>query len=156
MLFHYFFHLILIISLHCQLLLRISGITKIDIIKITSQCKILIVPEEGWLRLVWPAEMYYVYKNHSTLCRFLPLFSSFWFQSLLQDTVFHQMPLGGCYRNEFCPGARFSKVPKLFGRISGDIILFVSSKQRRLEARNFAVILIFNPFTTYEKTSFSK
>ena len=26
------------------------------------------------------------------------------------------------------PGARFSKVPKLFGRISGDIILFVSSK----------------------------
>ena len=30
-------------------------------------------------------------------------------------------------------GARFSKVPKLFGRISGDIILFVSSKRRRHE-----------------------
>ena len=29
------------------------------------------------------------------------------------------------------PGAHFSKVPKLFGCISGDIILFVSSKQRR-------------------------
>ena len=47
------------------------------------------------------------------------------------------------------PGACFSKVPKLFGRISGDIILFVSSKRKRLEARNFAVIFIFIPFTTY-------
>ena len=53
-------------------------------------------------------------------------------------------------------GACFSKVPKLFGRISGDIILFVSSKQRRLEARNFAIIFIFIPFTTYEKTSFTE
>ena len=44
------------------------------------------------------------------------------------------------------PGACFSKGPKLFGRISGDIILYVSSKRRRLEARNFAVILIFIPF----------
>ena len=38
---------------------------------------------------------------------------------------------------------------------SGDIILFVSSKRRRLEARNFAVIFIFIPFTTYDKTSFT-
>ena len=53
-------------------------------------------------------------------------------------------------------GARFSKVPKLFGCSSSDIILFVSSKQRRLEARNFAVIWIFIPFTTYEKTSFTE
>ena len=37
-------------------------------------------------------------------------------------------------------GARFWKAPKLFGRISSDIILFVSSKQRPLEARNIAVI----------------
>ena len=43
------------------------------------------------------------------------------------------------------PGACFSKVPKLFGRISGDIILSVSSKVRRLEARNFAVILFLFP-----------
>ena len=54
------------------------------------------------------------------------------------------------------PVARFSKVPKLFGRISGDLILFVSSKWRRLEARNFAVILIVIPFTTYQKTSFTE
>ena len=53
-------------------------------------------------------------------------------------------------------GARFSKVPKLFGRISGDIILFVSSKRRRREARNIAVILILIPFTSYEKTSFTE
>ena len=53
-------------------------------------------------------------------------------------------------------GACFSKVPKLFGLISGDIVLFVSSKLRRLEARNFAVIFIFIPFTTYEKTSFTE
>ena len=53
-------------------------------------------------------------------------------------------------------GACFSKVPKRFGRISGDIILFVSSKRRRVEARNFAVIFIFISFTTYEKTSFTE
>ena len=57
---------------------------------------------------------------------------------------------------EIEPGACFSKVPKLFGCISGDIIHFVSSKRRRLEARNFAVIFIFIPFTTYEKTSFTE
>ena len=34
--------------------------------------------------------------------------------------------------------------PETFGCISGDTILFASSKQRRLEARKFAVILIFN------------
>ena len=53
-------------------------------------------------------------------------------------------------------GARFSKVPKLFGRISGDIIIFVSSKQGRLEARDFEVIFIFIRFTKYEKTSFTE
>ena len=54
------------------------------------------------------------------------------------------------------PGACFSKVPKLFGRISGDIILFISSKRWRLEARNLAVIFIFIPFATYYKTSFTE
>ena len=54
------------------------------------------------------------------------------------------------------PGARFSKVPKLFGRTSGDIIIFVSSKRKRLEPRNFAAILILIPFTTYERASFTE
>ena len=53
-------------------------------------------------------------------------------------------------------GARFSKDLKPFGRISGEIILFVCSKRRRLEARNFEVVLIFIPSTTYEKTSFTE
>ena len=63
------------------------------------------------------------------------------------DSAVH--PLNNC-------GACFSKAPKLYGRISGDIILFVSSKRRCLEARNFAVIFIFIPFTTCEKTSFTE
>ena len=43
-----FFHLILIFSLHCQLFLLISGYYTICNVKITYQCKIIIVPEEGW------------------------------------------------------------------------------------------------------------
>ena len=53
-------------------------------------------------------------------------------------------------------GARFSKVPSLFERISGNIVLFVSSKPRRLEARNFTPISIVIPFTTYEMTRFTE
>ena len=52
--------------------------------------------------------------------------------------------------------ARSSKVPNLFGCVSGDIILFVSKGRRRLKARNQAVILIFIPFTTHQKTSFTE
>ena len=44
-----FFHLILIFSLHCHLFFTYFRYYKICNIKITSQCKILIVPEEGWL-----------------------------------------------------------------------------------------------------------
>ena len=51
-------------------------------------------------------------------------------------------------------GARFSKVPKLFGDIK--LILFVSSNRRCSVSRNLAVVLIFIPFTTYGKTSFTK
>ena len=36
------------------------------------------------------------------------------------------------------------------------LILFVSSTRRGLEAPNFAVISIFTPFRTYEKTSFTE
>ena len=35
-------------------------------------------------------------------------------------------------------------------------ILVVSSKRKRLEAENLAVISIFIPFTAYEKTSFTE
>ena len=47
--------------------------------------------------------------------------------------------------------ARFSKIPKLFGWIAGDIILFVSSQRRRLETRNFAAILIIGRVWQNEK-----
>ena len=40
--------------------------------------------------------------------------------------------------------------------ISGDIILFVSWKQRRSKTRNFAVILIFLPITSCEMSSFTE
>ena len=43
----------------------------------------------------------------------------------------------------------FLKSPETFRAHFGDIILFVSSRQRRLKARNFTVIFIFIPFTTY-------
>ena len=69
-----------------------------------------------------------------------------------------ELSSGQCYPPfvQLRPGARFSKVPKLFGRISDRIILFVYSKRRHLEARNFALILLYIPFTTYEKTSFAE
>ena len=60
------------------------------------------------------------------------------------------------YLSKNAAGAHFSKVPKLFGHISGDIILFVSSKRRRLKARNFAVILMFIPYEIYEKTTITE
>ena len=50
-----------------------------------------------------------------------------------------------CFWDNWKPGARFSKVRKLFKCISDDIILFVSSKRRHREARNFAVILNLFP-----------
>ena len=54
---------------------------------------------------------------------------------------------GWCYPPfvQLGPSTRFSKVPTLFGRISGDIVVSVSSKPRCLKARNFAFILIFIP-----------
>ena len=68
--------------------------------------------------------------------------------------VLLEIPLRQYAVTATAPGARFSKVPKLFRRISGYIILFVYSKRRRLEARNFAFILIFIPFSSYEKIGF--
>ena len=52
-----------------------------------------------------------------------------------------------------CFGSQGS-VPKLLGLISGDIILFVSAQQRRIEARNCVVVFIFIPFSPYEKSIF--
>ena len=48
---------------------------------------------------------------------------------------------GPGFDSDHRPWACFSKVPKLFGRILGDIILFVFLKRRRLEARNLFLFL---------------
>ena len=61
--------------LHCQLFLLISGYYTTCNIKITYQCKIIIVPEEGWFGQ--PKYSTHI-KDPSTLCRLLLLFSSFY------------------------------------------------------------------------------
>ena len=79
-----FFYLILIFSLHCQLLLLISGYYTTCNIKITYQCKIIIVPEEGW----FGQPKYSTHKKDpSTLCRLLLLFSSFYMWSRLDHYI---------------------------------------------------------------------
>ena len=68
--------------------------------KNTSKCKILIVPEEGWLGQ--PKYSMYTFKKHSTLCRFLLLFSSFYTRTRLDhywSNVYQQDHLSG---NIFC------------------------------------------------------
>ena len=52
-------------------------------------------------------------------------------------------------------GPFLEKSREFFGRISRDI-LFVSLEWRRLQARSLAIILIFIPFTTNKKTSFTE
>ena len=55
-----------------------------------------------------------------------------------------------------CPGARFSKVPKLFGSVSGATIPFISSQRRGSKPSNFAILLVFLILKTCQKVSFSK
>ena len=54
------------------------------------------------------------------------------------------------------PGACFSKVPKLFGPISGTTIPFISSQRRGSKLSNFAILLIFLILKACKKISFSK
>ena len=51
---------------------------------------------------------------------------------------------------------RFSKVPKLFGSISGATIPFISSQRRGSKPSNFAILLVFLILKTCKKISFSK
>ena len=54
------------------------------------------------------------------------------------------------------PGARFSKVPKLFGSISGATITFISSQRRGSKPSDFAILLVFLILKKCKKISFSK
>ena len=90
--------------------------------------------------------------NYVSFCRAIYIFLKIFFGLKRNNNVFQSIDWLSPWSvtNNFdWPGACFSKVPKLFGCISGDIILFVSSKRRRLEARNFAITFIFIAFTTY-------
>ena len=93
--------------------------------------------------------------QHLSLSELNFLMKKSWCTEHLQEKFQLKLFLYAKSQFKLTPGARFSKVPRLFDRNSGDIILFVSSKRRHLKARNFAVILIFIPSTTYEQTSFT-
>ena len=53
-------------------------------------------------------------------------------------------------------GACFSKVPKLFGPISGTTIPFIYSQRRGSKPSNFAILLIFLILKACKKIRFSK
>ena len=57
---------------------------------------------------------------------------------------------------ELGPGACFSKVPKLFGPISGTTIPFIPSQHRGSKPSNFAILLILLILKACKKISFSK
>ena len=54
------------------------------------------------------------------------------------------------------PSACFTKVPKLFGPISGATIPFISSQRRDSKSSNFAILLVFLELKTCSINSFSK
>ena len=117
-----FFHLILIFCLHCQSFLRISGFTKICNKKITFQCKIFIVPEEGWfgqpkysthiktfLRCtgfcLYFLHFIYVKPVRSPLIQRTPAGSSFRLlaQTLINNTVFERTNQIFCFQIKRAP-----------------------------------------------------
>ena len=54
------------------------------------------------------------------------------------------------------PGACFSKVPKLFGPISGATIAFISTQCRGSRPSNFAILLVFLTLKTWKKAQVFK
>ena len=61
-----------------------------------------------------------------------------------------------CIPHSKARGLHVSRKSRNFSGVFRVTFLFVSSKRRRSEARNFAVIFVFLLFTTYEKTSFTE
>ena len=61
-----------------------------------------------------------------------------------------------CKASRVAPAACFSKVPKVFGPISGATIPLISSQRRGSKPSNFAILLVFLTFKTCSKISFSK
>ena len=73
-----------------------------------------------------------------------------WQQGLYLDKIIASA--GNFPHERDIPGA----VSRKSRNFSGDIILFASWKRKRSKTRNFAVILIFLPFTSCGKTSFTE
>ena len=67
-------------------------------------------------------------------------------RAVVLQMAFRAQNVFGTFEERASPGACFSKVPNLFGRISGDLILFVSSKRRRFEARYLSLYFILQIF----------
>ena len=86
MLFHYFFSSYTYLYFTLSIIFTYFRYYDICNIKITSQCKIFIVPEEGWFgqpKYNTPT------KNHSKLCRLLLLLSSLYTWSRLDHYWSH-------------------------------------------------------------------
>ena len=56
----------------------------------------------------------------------------------------------------FYSGARFSKVPKLYGPFSGVTVPFVSQERRGFKSSNFTVLSLFVPLKAFQKMGFPK
>ena len=103
-----------------------------------SGLQIGLVVEEGWTIFV---------EFH---CRSLP-----WFY--VRAMIYSEPSLTvewKCHRDG--PGTCISKVPKLFGPISGATIPSISSQRRGSKPPNFAILLVFLILKTCKKISFSK
>ena len=66
------------------------------------------------------------------------------------------MMMIACIKKQVWSGACFSKVPKLFGPISGATIPFISSQRRGSKPSNFAILLVFLTLKICSKIMFSK
>ena len=69
-------------------------------------------------------------------------------EQVARDVTWQNLPLRRMQGLIYRKSRNFSVAIRVF--------FFISSKQRCLQARNFAVILIFIPFTTYQRTSFTE
>jgi len=98
------------------------------------------------------------------LFRLLVCSRHFAFQLTVDEFIVTDRRSKGMGKRENCtheitkgaPGARFSKVPKLLGPISGAPIPFTSSQRQGFKPLNLAILLAFLTLKTCSKISFSK
>ena len=96
--------------------------------------------KRAWLVLCW--EVCPRTKSSSYLTQHPTSFATLWSFDSDFSTSLQEFFLGFC-GFPFSPGACFSKIPKLFGPISGATIPFISSQRRGSKPSNFAILLAF-------------